>query len=84
MPELRKILSGHATVDAYLATTDDSPEAQSLLKAMFTEILGTTHKEITAVLSMNLVQLKEGGGVIVPSDCVHVASIRPTKMCWLI
>lgn len=48
VPELRKVLSDHETVEAFLTAPEDGEETQRLLKKMFAELLSTSHTEIAA------------------------------------
>jgi len=48
VPELRTLLSDHATVEAFLAAPDDSDAARGHLKTMFAELLDANHTEIAA------------------------------------
>lgn len=60
VPELRKVLSDHRTVESFLATPDDSKDAQALLKTMFSELLGTTHTEIKACSQQLMTHIERG------------------------
>lgn len=60
VPELRKVLSDHETVEKFLAAEDDGEEASKLLKIMFSELLGTTHTEIAACSQQLLTHVERG------------------------
>jgi mannose-6-phosphate isomerase len=48
VPELRTLLSDHATAEAFLAAPDDSDAARGHLKAMFAELLDAANTAIAA------------------------------------
>jgi mannose-6-phosphate isomerase len=60
VPELRKVLSDHETVEKFLAVENDSKEAQQLLKTMFSELLAITHTEIAACTQQLLTHVERG------------------------